>query len=69
MKNIIKVFLLLVSCLMFVACSDETNSSADAKKDHVWKSQTDSIEKAKEVEGMMMQSVEKTQKAIEDQNQ
>ena len=69
MKNVIKIILLLVTCILFSACSDESNnSSAEANKDHVWKSQTDSIEKAKEVEAMMMDATEKTREAIEDQN-
>jgi outer membrane biogenesis lipoprotein LolB len=66
MENIIKVFLLLISCLMFVACSDE-GSSAEEKKDHVWKSQTDSIDKAKEAQNMLKESTEKTLNALEQQ--
>ncbi|MFT5396170.1 MAG: outer membrane biogenesis lipoprotein LolB [Gammaproteobacteria bacterium] len=69
MNNFIKVFLMLVSCSIFVACSDESNSSADAKKDHVWKEQTDTIDKAKEVEGMMMESAAATRKLIDEESE
>jgi outer membrane biogenesis lipoprotein LolB len=66
MQNFIKLLLLLVPCLLFTACSDEGNSSkAETKKDHVWKEQTDTINKAKEVEGMILDSAEETRKAIE----
>ncbi|MBL1141997.1 MAG: hypothetical protein HND53_08210 [Proteobacteria bacterium] len=69
MKNVFKVFLLLISSLIFTACSDDSNSFAEAKKDHVWKGQTDTIDKAKEVEGMLTESVENTRKALEEQSQ
>ena len=69
MKTYMKIFSLLVSCLIFVACSNDDNSSADAKKDHVWKEQTDTIDKAKEVESMLQISVDNTQSAIEHQSE
>ncbi len=70
MQNLIKALLLLVSCLILSACSDETNSgTTEAKKDHVWKETTDTIDTAKEVEAMMQMSVENTQRAIEDQSE
>jgi outer membrane biogenesis lipoprotein LolB len=70
MKNVIKIFLLLISSLMLIACSDESSSdSTETKKDHVWKEQTDTINKAKEVEGMIMGAAEETRKAIEQQGE
>ena len=69
MSNFIKVFLMLVLCSIFVACSDESNNDVEAKKDHVWKIQTDAIDKAKEVEGMLMDSAENTRKTIESQSE
>ena len=66
MKNFIRAFLLLISCSILAACSDESNGSgAEAKKDHVWKEQTEMINKAKEVEGMVLDSAAATRKAIE----
>jgi outer membrane biogenesis lipoprotein LolB len=67
MGNIFKVILLLVSCFFLIACSDEGVSNTEAKKEHVWKEQTDTINKAKEVEGIMMDAVENTSNAIKNQ--
>ena len=48
-------------------CSDNTDSKADG--DHVWKEQTETIDKAKEVEAMMLKSAEDRAKSIEEQMQ
>ncbi len=56
---------MLVLCSIFVACSDESNNDVEAKKDHVWKNQTDAIDKAKEVEGMMQDSENKMREALD----
>jgi outer membrane biogenesis lipoprotein LolB len=65
MKIFINVMLMMISCLLITACSDEGSSNAEAKKDHVWKEQTDTINKAKEVEGMLMDSAANTRNALE----
>jgi hypothetical protein len=52
---------------MFIACSDESSNNAEVKNDHVWKETTDTIDRAKEVEGMLMESAENTRNAIESQ--
>lgn len=67
MKKVIKVMLLLFSCSLFIACSSEDDSNAEMNHDHVWKEQTDTIDKAKEVEGMLMDSATNMQNAIENQ--
>ena len=68
MRYLCKMLLLFVSCLFFTACSDESNNgNTDSKKDHVWKEQTDTINAAKEVEGMILDSAKETRKAIEQQ--
>ena len=67
MKEIIKIMLLMFSCSFFIACSSEGDSNTEAKNDHVWKEQTDTIDKAKEVEGMLMDSAKNMQDAIENQ--
>lgn len=60
---------IFISCLFLTACSDSGGEhKADAKQDHVWKEQTDTINKAKEVEGMLLDSADATRKAIENQN-
>ena len=64
MNAIIKVF--LISMIIFLtACSEDKKTSGD----HVWKEQTDTINKAKQVEAMIMDSAEKQKKAIEEQIQ
>ena len=70
MRYLCKILLLFVSCLLFVACSDESNNvNAESKKDHVWKEQTDTINAAKEVEGMILDSAKETRKTIEQQSE
>ena len=70
MRYLCKMFLLLVLCLFFIACSDESNNgNTDSKKDHVWKEQTDTINAAKEVEGMILDSAKQTRKTIEQQSE
>ena len=71
MKNISRLFLLLYLCLILTACSGEGdgNNNAEAKKDHVWKEQTDTIDKAREVEGMIFDSAENARKTLEKQEQ
>lgn len=60
----------LASCLILFGCSDDSsNSSTTNQKDHVWKEQTDTINRAKEVEGMMLESAEATRKLIEEQGE
>jgi len=68
MGSFIKATLLIVSCSFFIACSNEGDNSAEAKKDHIWKEQTDAIDKAKEVEGMLMDSAKDMQSSIEQQH-
>jgi outer membrane biogenesis lipoprotein LolB len=65
MHNFIKIVLLTASCLLFVACSSEDNNQAVSEKGHVWKEQTDTINKAKEVEGIIMDSADQTRNALE----
>ncbi|MGB1800543.1 MAG: hypothetical protein ACPHLK_06910 [Gammaproteobacteria bacterium] len=67
MGTFIKITLLIFSCSCLIACSNESDNSAEAKKDHVWKEQTDAIDKAKEAEGMLMDSATNMQNAIESQ--
>ncbi len=67
MGKFIRLSLLTSLCLFLIACSDEGNSGTAAKEDHVWKEQTDTINKAKEVEGIMMDAAENTRNALENQ--
>ncbi len=70
MQSRIKVFLLLISCSLFIACSDDKDSSnSENKKDHVWKETTETIDRAKAVEGMILDSAANTQRTIEHQSE
>lgn len=67
MRNTINTMLLVIISVFLIACSDEGDSDSQAKTDHVWKEQTETINKAKEVEGMLMDSATNMQNAIENQ--
>ncbi len=70
MQNFNSGFLILVSCLILFGCSDDTgNKQAETTTDHVWKEQTKTIDKAKQVEGMLLDSVDSTRQAIENQGE
>jgi outer membrane biogenesis lipoprotein LolB len=65
MKTCIKIFLLF-SFSILIGCSDDGgNGVSEAKKDHVWKEQTETIDKAKEVEGMLLEAAENKRITIE----
>ena len=66
MKNIICLLCILV--FMLSACSDN-NNDAQSKKEHVWKEQKDTIEKARAVEGVLQENSDEQRKSIEDQTQ
>lgn len=65
MKQLMFSFILLV----LMACSSESDSeSKGGNNEHVWKTQTDSLDKAAEVEGIILNSAEQTRNAIESNN-
>jgi hypothetical protein len=53
--------------LNICGCSD--NNDTQEKKNHVWKEQTESIEKAKAVEGMLQDSAEAQRRQIQEQSE
>lgn len=52
---------------MIAACSDDQNDKV--QKDHVWKQQTDMIDKAKGVESMLNDAAALQQQKINEQTQ
>ncbi len=60
-----KIFLIILPILFIIGCSDEQ----DKVEEHVWKEQTDMIEKAKDVEKMLNDAARQQQKLIEQQTQ
>ena len=59
------LLLLLIPGFLLSACSDSSENSVG--EDHVWKEQTETIDKARKVEGMLKQAAETQKKAIEEQ--
>ncbi len=72
-----KMLMLLLTMLLFTAaCSDDDKAASENKSsepelsgEHVWKDQTDTIDKAKEVEGLIQDAADKQRQSIEDQVQ
>ncbi len=67
-KNIIFLGVVL---LFSSACSDDENATPENKLsgDHVWKEQTQTIDRAKEVEGMLKDAADQQRKLIDEQTQ
>ncbi len=69
MGSLNKIIFMLISCFILFGCSDGNDSgNATTQKDHVWKEKTDMINKAKAVEGMMLESAAATREAIDEGN-
>ena len=62
-----KLAVALIFLLGLAGCSGDEGSGA--KGDHVWKEQTDTINKAKQVEGMVMDAAKAQREAVENQEQ
>ncbi len=56
-----------ISALVITACSDDKVDKVE--QDHVWKEQTDMIDKAKDVENMLQDAAALQQQQIEQQTQ
>ena len=52
MRNIIIIPILSLGLMALAACSSESDE-AQTGKEHVWKGQTQTIDKAREVEGIL----------------
>ena len=63
------LFVFMLTSVIFVsACQDDNADSHDAKsRDHVWKEQTDMLEKAKAVEGILKESAEDQRQQIQNE--
>ena len=68
----IKTIIFLTSFILFAsACSDYENATPEKKDsgDHVWTDQTQALDKAKEVEGLLLDSAAEQRKIIDQQAQ
>ena len=57
---------LLCASLLLVACTD-TGDDAGLQGNHVWKSQTDMLDKARDVEGLLMEGNQRQRQTIDEQ--
>lgn len=57
-----QLVILIVLGLTLVGCSDD---KTDKVEQHVWQEQTDMIDKAKDVEGMVLDSANKQREMLE----
>ncbi len=62
----IKSGLVTALFVMILGCSGEDSSGSG---EHVWKGQTESIDKAEQVEGLLNDAALQTRNAIEESNQ
>ncbi len=60
-----KIIILSAVLLLVSACSDDDRESGD----HIWKEQTQVLDKAKEVEGLLKDVSDKQRKIIDEQAQ
>lgn len=70
MKFVDGIILLLIISLA-VACSGEDSSGTkkNANDDRIWKTQTDALERALQVENILLDSAEERRGQIEEQSQ
>jgi len=61
------ISVIIFSTLLLTACSDdEGKAKSKLTGDHVWKEQTDTMERAKAVEGMLEDAAQEQRKMIEE---
>ena len=56
-----------VSALLLVACSNDAEPEAEAEQAQLLEAQTQALERARAVEDQLLDSAERTQRAIEEQ--
>ncbi len=68
---IMKIIILSAVLLLVSACSDDGKATSENKEsgDHVWKEQTQVLDKAKEVEGLLKDVSDQQRKIIDEQAQ
>ncbi len=65
-NNIILLIVVLLNTLLISACSDNEDAP---EKDHVWKEQTETLDKAKEIEAIIQNSADQQKQQIEEESQ
>jgi len=64
-----KTIFIITIFVLITACSDQQSDNENTQKDHVWQTQTDALEKAKQVEQLLNDAMLKQQQEIERQTQ
>jgi len=64
-----KHFTFLLLSILLLACSDDSPDQKKASGDHVWKDQTDTMDRAREVEGILDDAAQEQRKIIEETTQ
>ena len=70
-KRIILIGLISAMSLIMTACSDdkkEASTKTEVKNDHVWKTQTDALQTAKDSAKEMQETLKKQQEQFEKSN-
>lgn len=70
-KKIILISLISGMGLIMTACSEdkkEASTKTEVKNDHVWKTQTDALQSAKDSAKKMQETMNKQQEAMEKSN-
>jgi len=65
MRNIIVILILSLGLMALAACSSESDE-AQTSKEHVWKGQTQAIDKAREVEGILQRKQNQQNQEIQE---
>jgi hypothetical protein len=60
MRGMFRWSLIILCCLLFTACGN----NPEGKQEHVWQAQEDALKKARKVEGVMQESMEKQQQML-----
>ena len=61
--------LFFIQALFLASCDNEDPPDREQAQDHVWKEQTDTIEKAKAVEGILQESAKEQRRQIQDETE
>lgn len=66
MKIFTKLCLLITGACLIAACTEDSNEKSGG---HVWQEQTDTIERAKQVEAEMLNATDAAREAIDRQSE
>lgn len=68
MSGMVRLVVVLPVCAALAACGGGDGDKVKAVEEHLWQGQVNALEKAKEVEGTLMESAEKQRQMLEQQS-